>query len=71
MIMLWQQLGHSGSQIKGVHGTLCWFELITSEVAAAIDFYCSVFDWTVEKRNDQHRRYLALQVSKVDHWWNP
>lgn len=49
MIMLWQQLGHSGSQIKGVHGTLCWFELITSEVAAAIDFYCSVFDWTVEK----------------------
>jgi len=46
---LWQAGNHAGTTIMGgEHGTLSWFELRTTDAAKALEFYCGLFDFTVE-----------------------
>jgi hypothetical protein len=42
---LWQPKTHIGTKIAGVHGTLCWADLITPDPARAKEFYAGLFDW--------------------------
>ncbi|MFD0271026.1 VOC family protein [Streptomyces sp. NPDC127106] len=43
----WQPHGHTGLGAVREAGTLCWAELYTADVAAARDFYGTVFGWEV------------------------
>lgn len=51
-IAVWQSKSHHGTGINGVHGTLCWADLITRDAAAATAFYDAVFGWKVEAGQD-------------------
>ena len=42
---LWQPKKHTGTGIAGVHGTLCWADLITPNPARAKEFYAGLFGW--------------------------
>ncbi len=66
LFMVWQQFGHSGTQLKGVNGSLCWFELITSDTSASADFYSSVFDWKLEETKVNDCQYWLF--TQQDSW---
>jgi len=42
---VWQAKSHLGAGLVNVPGTLCWNELITTDVEGAKSFYGSVFGW--------------------------
>jgi predicted enzyme related to lactoylglutathione lyase len=44
-LCLWQAGRHIGATIRGETNTLCWNELLTTDVAAARDFYQKLFGW--------------------------
>jgi uncharacterized protein len=41
----WEPAIHTGSQVMNDPGARCWSELITTDVAAATEFYGKVFGW--------------------------
>ncbi|HSY51788.1 MAG TPA: VOC family protein [Thermoanaerobaculia bacterium] len=45
---LWQAKKHIGATIRDEANTLCWNELMTSDIAAARDFYKGLFGWNLE-----------------------
>ena len=45
-VSLWQAAGFGGAQLVNEVGTWSWNELVTPDVAAAKDFYGSLFGWT-------------------------
>jgi predicted enzyme related to lactoylglutathione lyase len=45
---LWQAKKHIGATIRDETNTLCWNELMTSDVAAARDFYKGLFGWDLK-----------------------
>ena len=46
VVVLWEPIDHQGAHLVNEHGTLCWNELVTSDVAAATAFYSEVLGWT-------------------------
>jgi len=46
VVMLWEALGQDGAALKSEHGTLCWNQLLTSDVDKALAFYSEVLGWT-------------------------
>jgi predicted enzyme related to lactoylglutathione lyase len=44
---VWQPAEHKGFQVRNEPGTVCWHELMTTDVAASSGFYPAVFGWTV------------------------
>jgi hypothetical protein len=52
MVSIWQPMKNTGTGIAGIPGTLCWADLITSDVSAASAFYQSVFGWHFEAGQD-------------------
>ena len=42
---LWQPKAHTGIQISGVDGTLCWADLNSPERDNAVRFYSGLFGW--------------------------
>jgi predicted enzyme related to lactoylglutathione lyase len=47
-LCLWQAGKHIGATIRGELNTLCWNELMTSDVDAARDFYSGLFGWNLK-----------------------
>lgn len=45
---LWQARKHIGATIRGETGTLCWNELMTSDIVVARDFYTKLFGWNLK-----------------------
>jgi hypothetical protein len=45
---LWQPKAHTGAQLVNEPGTLCWNELITTNLDASKTFYNAVFGWDAE-----------------------
>ena len=45
VVVLWEALDHEGAHLVNEHGTLCWNELITSDVDAAMAFYSDLLGW--------------------------
>ncbi len=45
VVMLWEAIGQDGAAIKGAHGTLCWNQLVSSDVEAALAFYSEILGW--------------------------
>ncbi len=48
VIGLWQPKTHLGAQLVNEPGTLCWNELITTDLDASRAFYKAVFGWDAE-----------------------
>ncbi len=46
-IGLWESLGFDGYTFTGTPGTPVWFELMTTDFDAAVDFYRAVFDFDI------------------------
>jgi predicted enzyme related to lactoylglutathione lyase len=49
IISLWETKGHIGARVVNEPGSLCWNELVTTDVAAAAKFYGDVLGWTTEE----------------------
>ncbi len=45
---LWQPKSHMGAQVVNEPGSLCWNELITTDLDASKAFYKAVFGWDAE-----------------------
>ncbi|WP_419849347.1 VOC family protein [Candidatus Poriferisocius sp.] len=46
VVMLWEAIGQDGAELKSEHGTLCWNQLLTSDVDKALAFYSEMLGWT-------------------------
>ncbi len=46
VVILWEPGDHHGAQVVDEHGTMCWHELVTSDVDAAMGFYSELLGWT-------------------------
>ena len=46
VVILWEALGQDGAELKSEHGTLCWNQLLSSDVDKALAFYSEVLGWT-------------------------
>lgn len=55
---LWQGKGTPGIQVFGEPNTLCWNELMTTDVTAAREFYKGLFDWNL-KVSDEYTEIHA------------
>lgn len=45
------------------HGAFSWFELMTTDMAAAKDFYTKLFGWTTEEMPMQGGTYTVIKVA--------
>lgn len=45
---VWQPGTHKGAQARNAPGTVSWYELVTTDVAASSKFYSAVFGWTAQ-----------------------
>jgi len=46
VVVLWEAVGQDGAALKSEHGTLCWNQLLSSDVDKALGFYTEVLGWT-------------------------
>lgn len=61
MLGCWQPKAHQGTGIQREVGALCWFELMTSNTAAAKTFYSNVFGWKYKESKDASFEYNEIQ----------
>lgn len=59
---VWQPGEHTGAQIVNEPGAFCWSELNTRDVAGALAFYQSVFDWEAQV-SEGEMAYTELKVA--------
>jgi uncharacterized protein len=50
---IWQPKAHTGIQIGGVDGTLCWADLNSPNRDQAVPFYAAMFGWQFEPGKDK------------------
>ena len=50
---VWQPKAHTGIQITGVDGTLCWADLNSVERDKAVPFYTGLFGWQFDPGKDK------------------
>lgn len=48
VIGVWQAGEHPGAGVVNEPGAFCWSELLTTDVAAAVEFYGAVFGWSAD-----------------------
>src|SRR5215468_8369927 len=58
---LWQAKQNTGIGIAGVHGTLCWADLCTSDTQAAEKFYAGLLGWKFEAGEKDSSGYLHIK----------
>jgi hypothetical protein len=61
---LWQPKTHTGTGIAGVHGTLCWADLMTPDIARAKEFYSGLFGWRISAGDNDPSGYLHIANGK-------
>lgn len=47
------------------HGTICWRELATEDLHAALEFYSKLFGWTLEQTKVTAMDYKEIQMDGV------
>jgi predicted enzyme related to lactoylglutathione lyase len=61
-VALWEPRGHIGAGLVNVPGALCWNDLGTTDVDAALAFYGELFGWSYEPRmDDDPLRYTRIR----------
>ncbi|MEV0130510.1 VOC family protein [Dactylosporangium sp. NPDC050688] len=54
----WQRGTFAGAQVANESNTICWSEIVTADVPAAVSFYGKVFGWTERSGSaDAHQEY--------------
>ena len=48
------------------HGAFSWFELMTTDVKAAKDFYSKLFGWSLNDVPMEHMQYTVVKVNGED-----
>jgi len=61
---LWQPKTHTGTGIAGVHGTLCWADLMTPDIERAKTFYTGLFGWKISAEMKDPSGYLHIANGK-------
>jgi predicted enzyme related to lactoylglutathione lyase len=61
MFSVWQSGANQGIGIGGVDGTLCWADLVTSDVPKARQFYSEVFGWQITLGENDSSGYLHIK----------
>ena len=46
VVILWEPIDHQGAHFVNEHGTMCWNELVTDDIEAAMSFYSKLLGWT-------------------------
>ena len=59
---IWEPGEHSGAQLHDEHAALSWAELMTRDLDAAVDFYGSLFDYTLEPLPEEPESYRVLKL---------
>lgn len=61
---IWQVGIHRGAEIRDEPGAACWYELMTSDLNAAKDFYTAVFGWGMNPgmTSDGSSEYIEFSV---------
>ena len=57
---LWQAKSRRGTGIAGVHGSLCWADLVTPDVARAKEFYTGLLGWRISASENDPSGYLHI-----------
>jgi predicted enzyme related to lactoylglutathione lyase len=58
---IWQPLEHQGFAVRGEDGAPAWFELLSTDYDAVIQFYRNVFGWDTHTMSDSPEfRYTTL-----------
>ncbi|MFE0464691.1 VOC family protein [Kitasatospora sp. NPDC058965] len=77
---LWQAAPFPGFEFYGVHGTLAWFELVTTEGKASADFYGRLLGaevqempempgyWTLHVAGEPRAGILQVDQVEANHW---
>jgi predicted enzyme related to lactoylglutathione lyase len=61
-LALWEPHGHIGAGLVNAPGALCWNDLGTTDVEAAMAFYGELFGWTfTERLDDDPLRYMRIR----------
>jgi len=58
---VWQPKKSAGIKIAGVHGTLCWADLCTTDTKRASDFYSGLFGWQIAADPRDPSGYLHIK----------
>lgn len=58
---VWQAKKHTGTQMTGVDGTLCWADLNTPSQDRAGQFYSQLFGWKIEKGDEDTHNYQHIK----------
>ena len=61
---VWQANQHIGSQLVNEPGAMCWNELVSTDVDAALQFYPAVFGWNYETHKGDGMEYTEWRVGK-------
>jgi predicted enzyme related to lactoylglutathione lyase len=64
---VWQAKRHTGTQIKGVDGALCWADLNTPDQDGAARFYSELFGWTIAK-GDEDPGHNYYHIKNREHF---
>ena len=62
MLCIWQPKNHIGASLVNEHGTLCWNELMTPDLDAALPFYEKLFGWKRNRLPMDTMEYNELQL---------
>jgi predicted enzyme related to lactoylglutathione lyase len=62
MFCIWQPKNSIGASLVNEHGTLCWNELLTPDVDAALPFYEKLFGWKRNRLPMDTMEYNELQL---------
>ena len=59
-VSLWQAGQHIGARLVNNPTSLCWNELVTSNIEESIRFYRDLFDWEFQRSDDGDPVYYAI-----------
>ena len=62
VFMVWQAKEHPGAALVNEPGTLCWNELMTTDLDTALPFYGDVLGWTFDDFGDPATTYKICKV---------
>lgn len=59
---IWEPGEHKGAQLADEHAAFSWCELLTGDLAGAVRFYGSLFDYAFEPLPEEPEDYQVLKV---------
>ena len=65
VIALWQAGTGIGATLRDEPGAMCWFELNTSDLDSARDFYTSLFGYSIDDISDETMTYNVLLLESL------